>query len=354
MKFKFILSILLVFISAGLCSASINVTTPTVRAVYQRNSNNYAVIPITGTVINNISRMEARAVVVDNGSGKSTSWHRIAGGMKGGQFSGSLTVPAGGWYRIEIRAFEAKTVISTAAVDKVGVGEVFVTTGQSNSTNFGNPRMTPQEDRVSAWGRNGWQFAADPQPIASDDGAQGGSPWPILGDILVRKLNVPVGFVSVGWGGSAVSQWNSEGTFYPRMKLALQFLGKNGERAILWHQGETDMVLGTSTDLYMKLLGTLIDQSRTDAGWDVPWVIAGVSFMPSASFGAGLRPKMTAIRNAQRDICDNKTIFQGPTTDDIVGSEWRSDTVHFNSKGLHEHAKRWADVLMHTFFTEEK
>lgn len=342
--------ILLLLSAACACMASMTLTEPSARQVFQRNDKDYAMVPIVGTIDAKASKIEARILVMPDGSGRSVEWRKMKARVADGAFSGDLEVEAGGWYRIEIRAVDGREIVASAAVEKVGVGEVFVTAGQSNSTNFGADKMSPEEDRVSAWNGKGWQPAVDPQPIATDDGAQGGSLWPVLGDLLVQKLNVPVGFISVGWGGSAVSQWNPDGKYYPRMRTALAYLGKHGERAVLWHQGETDMVLGTSAAEYMRLLHGLIDQSRKDAGWDVPWVVAGVSFMPSATFGAGLGPKMAAIREAQRRIADGKTIFEGPTTDDMVGPDWRKDTVHFNSKGLHEHARRWADVLMRTFF----
>lgn len=343
-------AISLCFVCSNLCFATITLTSPSVREVIQRNSDNYADVKITGELSGEVDKIEARAFVMKDGSGNSVEWKKITGKIKDGKISGKFKLPAGGWYRIEVRTIKGKEIVDSTAVEQVGVGEVFVTAGQSNSTNYGYPKTTPTEDRVSAWNGKGWQFAADPQPIASDDSSQNGSPWPSLGDILVQKLDVPVGFISTGWGGSAVSQWNADGQFYPRMKMALKYLGDHGERAILWHQGETDMVLGTSTELYMKLLQSLIDQSRKDAGWKVPWVVAGVSFMPSQQFGTGLAPKMTAIRAAQKLIADGKTIFRGPTTDDMIGSTWRSDTVHFNTKGLREHGRRWADVLMKTFF----
>ncbi|MHB1458000.1 MAG: sialate O-acetylesterase [Armatimonadota bacterium] len=354
-KFAVVLCTILISASCTrFCLASVTMTSPGTRQVVQRNSDNYAQVQIAGMLDGVADRIEARAFVMAYGSGQSISWTKVAGKTKNGAFSGKLKLDAGGWYRIEIRAIKSGDIVDSTAIEKVGVGEVFVTAGQSNSTNYGFPKTTPIEDRVSAWNGKEWQFAADPQPIASDDSSQNGSPWPSLGDELVKRLDVPIGFISTGWGGSAVSQWNADGILYPRLGNALRYLGKHGERAILWHQGETDMVLGTSTELYMKLMRSLIEQSRKDAGWDVPWLIAGVSFMPSQQFGTGLAPKMKAIREAQRQLADDESIFQGPTTDNMVGPGWRSDTVHFNEKGLKEHGRRWADVLMKTFFEKSE
>ena len=48
---------------------------------------------------------------------------------------------AGGWYQLTVRARTGSRKTAEQAVDKVGVGEVFVTAGQSNSANFANPQQ---------------------------------------------------------------------------------------------------------------------------------------------------------------------------------------------------------------------
>ena len=47
-------------------------------------------------------------------------------------------------------------------------------------------------------------------------------------------------------------------------------LGYQGFRAVHWHQGEADAVLGISTDNYVRLLSNINKQSKIDAGWDIP------------------------------------------------------------------------------------
>ena len=46
---------------------------------------------------------------------------------------------------------------------------------------------------------------------------------------------------------------------------ALDALGPDGARAVLWHQGETDNILNTSTADYRARLETIIARSRIDA-----------------------------------------------------------------------------------------
>ena len=99
-------------------------------------------------------------------------------------FSLNLRIPAGGWYGMAISATASFGAKAGWHVRHVGVGEVFIAAGQSNSANGGWPPMRPHEDRVSSFDsrRRIWRWAEDPQTPA--DGA-GGSPWPALGDLLV-------------------------------------------------------------------------------------------------------------------------------------------------------------------------
>ncbi|MDX9722733.1 MAG: sialate O-acetylesterase [Myxococcota bacterium] len=213
-----------------------------------------------------------------------------------------------------------------------------MTAGQSNSANHGSPAQRVQDERVLAHDLvSSWHPAHDPQPIAT---GSGGSPWPLLGELLVARLEVPVGFVSVGWGGTSIAQWQPGGTLYPRLQGALQFLGPQGCRAVLWHQGESDNIADTSTASYAAQLQTLIAQSRVDAGFALPWGVALVSFLS----GYGVDPAVVA---GQQQVIDQDPLtFLGPNTDELDATTYRFDGAHFNALGLQEHARRWAEALV--------
>jgi hypothetical protein len=125
------------------------------------------------------------------------------------------------------------------------------------------------------------------------------------------------------------------------LENALNILGRDGFRAVLWHQGESDALSGTSTELYSERLNSLIAQSREDAGFDVPWGVAIAAYLPSTSSRAEAR----VVAGQESVIEDDPLVFRGPLTDDLIGSRWRSDTIHFNEAGLREHAQRWADAI---------
>jgi hypothetical protein len=302
------------------------------RADFQRDPQNEAGVLLTGAVVDGITSVEARAMPRAGGGGTATAWQVIDGSPGGGSYAGTLTLD-GGWYDIDVRALLGATVVEQRTVERVGVGDVFVTAGQSNSANHGSDLLTATDDRVSAFDLNAWRHADDPQPIAT---GSGGSPWPALGDGLVAEHGVPVGLISVGWGGTSVEQWLPGGSLYPRLKDALQALGPNGARAVLWHQGETDNVLNTSTADYRARLEAVIAQSRFDAGFDIPWGIALASFVPPSDTDQN-------IIDAQQQVAENDLLnFVGASTDDLIGPAWRApDGIHFNEAGLREHAARW-------------
>jgi len=314
-------------------TAGFVLSSPTAWEIVQRDAHNLARLEIAGSLDAPWTRIEARAVVMPGFAGNDTGWEVIDLTPQSGAFAGELLV-SGGWYSLEVRAFDGQGMVAEVEVDRVGVGEVFVTAGQSNAANGGLPRQTPGDERVAAHGPGGWQFAADPQPIAS---GSGGTPWSVLGGLLAEQFQVPVGFISIGWGSTSVADWQPGGRHYERLADALDLLGPQGLGAVLWHQGETDAFLQTSTADYAARLGDLIGASRAEAGWDVPWGVALASFAGNATPQA----QAAVVAAQQQVIAADPLVFQGAATNDLVGTEWRYDNLHFNEAGLREHAERW-------------
>ncbi len=310
------------------------------RAVFQRNEHNRASVPVSGQVTAGVTSIEARALPRPGSSGVPTDWTVIATAPITGSYSGTLNL-FGGWYDIEVRSLTGAKIVDQTIIERVGAGEVFIVAGQSNSANFGSTLLTPLDDRVSSFNLTNWRLAIDPQPIAN---GLGGSPWPALGDAMAMEQDVPIGFITVGWGGTSVLQWvpGAAGPdiepLYERLQAALQSVGPGGARAVLWHQGETDNALGLTTANYRQALESVIAQSRIDAGFDIPWGIAQASFVPNSN------PQTSqAIIDAQAQVAANDpSNFVGALTDDLTGPAWRApDLIHFNEAGLREHAARW-------------
>lgn len=342
--------------ATGSSPAEISVSSPGNRQLVQRNSENKASIAIQGSYLNAPESIEARAVVMvgPSNSGATTAWQTIDPAPAGGNFSGTLTdVAAGGWYQLEVRPVTGGAPGTTAIIQKVGVGDIYVTAGQSNSANHGNPTLVPASDRVvslSAYGGSNWRHGYDPQPLAT---GAGGSVWSRLGDLLVAAENIPVGFVAVGVGGSALSAWQpGTGNYNSRLKAAVQSFPANGFRACLWHQGESDAINNVTASAHANQLAAMITQSRIDAGWVIPWYIAEAAFHPNTNLGQE-EPVVAGQRLA---VTNDSNVFLGPSTDEFhlensAGGKL-TDAVHFNASGLLDHATQWKNILLGTTFLQ--
>ncbi|MEP2774663.1 MAG: sialate O-acetylesterase [Luteolibacter sp.] len=350
---------------------TITLSTPETGGVIQRDFHGVGAVQVEGTFGGSSTAViEARLTPRPGFSGNPTGWQVVndeVGAL--GDFAGVLE-GTGGWYDLEVRAVDGAVVLDTQLVESVGIGEVFITAGQSNSANYGEVPQTPGDERVRAYDLNAgtWAFATDPQPVS--DGGKG-SIWPDLGTMLVEQLDVPVGFVSAGQGGTKVAQWlpgygvghpdydpaRADFDLYERLQQALGQLGNTtGYRAVLWHQGEADRA--TDPAVYQQQLETVISQSRIDSGTEMEWGVA------LASHQTNQMGPVPALRGAQQAVVDaDPLIFLGADTDTLptttsgdsadgldpaTGLPYREQGgigVHFSDIGLLRHAELWLGAL---------
>jgi hypothetical protein len=290
-------------------------------------------------------------------------WRAVEVDPKTHIFRVEAVTPAGGWYRLEFRAGN-----DTAVIEHVGVGEVFVVAGQSNSTNYGSERQKPSSGMVVSFDGSKWALADDPQPGVYDK-SRGGSFIPAFGDAMVKRYGVPVAVASTGAGATSVRQWlmkgekievhptldkfvktvgpnewECTGELYDHFMARVKALGPRGFRAVLWHQGESDAGQARagypaerqiSGKQYRELLERIILASRKEAAWDVPWFVA------RATYHSEQDPADEEFRGAQKSLWTDGVALQGADTDSL-GNEYRAG-VHFNAKGLTAHGELWAD-----------
>lgn len=293
------------------------------------------------------------------------NWQKLHCDSRTRDITGSLTVAAGGWYRIEVRALRGGKPCGEQVVAHVGVGEVFIVAGQSNAGNWGSEKQTTTTGRVSTFDGSQWRLAEDPRNGSDGDG---GSFIPPFGDALHEKCGVPVAVAGVAAGGTSVrewlpkgermrqppttganvtpagpGEWESTGALFDRLMARLTILGTNGLRAVLWHQGESDSgqvrwgyppTVQITGQQYTKLMEILIRASRRQAGWDVPWIVA------LATLHSPTEAPDEEFRSAQRALWQSGLAAEGPDSDTLNGDN-RCD-VHFNGKGLRAHGQLWA------------
>jgi eukaryotic-like serine/threonine-protein kinase len=338
---------LLLTIGSVCAEQALSLNAPLELQVCQRNASNQADVVIAGVVNPAVDVVEAKANLADGIKvGEAVGWTTIAERkdlVGRGNFSGKLPLQAGGWYVITVRGRNGKEVVAEAAVSKVGVGEVFVTAGQSNSANFGKPKQVAKDDRVVFFrGKGaGKGFVPAKDPIPGGCGRDG-SPWPILGDLIVGSQQVPVCFRSSSPTWAPVEKW-MPGVQHKSFKLYNTLVGrvgdfpKDGIRAILWHQGESDMNVKTPAETYRDRLKTVIESLNKDAGSNITWFVAQAS-SPNTS------GEPTEVAKGQQLLWKEGVAKQGPNTDEL-GLEYRRDKVHFNQRGLTAHAERWFKAL---------
>jgi hypothetical protein len=266
-----------------------------------------------------------------------SAWTKLALSPIDSSFFQKLPVPAGGWYKLEMRALLANKTVYSKIVEKVGVGEVFVTAGQSNSTNCGQFPSKQTSGMVSCFSGEDWQVRDDPF-TGTYDKTGTGSPWPAFGDAMYKRFKVPIGVAATGAGGTSVGQWIPGGEPFNWTVGRIKQLGPGGFRAVLWHQGESDY--RSDPDWYYSGMSRLINASKLAAGWSFPWFTAQASYHPNL-------PSVPGLRAAQKKLWDTGLSLEGPDTDTLTGDYRANDGkgIHLSLKGLKAHGELWAQKV---------
>ena len=305
-------------------------------SMYQRDLTNQANVTLSGTwAATNGVTIDTVQASVDGGD-----WFALTMNSDG-TFTGTTSL-LGGMHDVVYQAVDVNGNVVATKSGQVGVGEIFITAGQSNSTNYGDAAQVSTSPLALAYNpKTGqWQQNEDPQqgPL---DGSNRGSTWPSFADTLSEEEGVPVATYSVGYGGTTQAQWASDANgMYTNLVNAMEFLNENanGFAGILWHQGESDK--GTSEQDYYDRLSALIERTRTDSGnEDMPWGVAIVSADANGT-------TYSNVTNAQlRVIADDPLVFEGVNTDEFsrdLRGQNSGNSIHLSEAGLKEAGRLWA------------
>jgi Carbohydrate esterase, sialic acid-specific acetylesterase len=351
----------------GCGAASITLSSPLDYQVFQRQTKTQGTVTIKGKTLFPADSVEASF------SGQSImgmlpeTWSKVSLDSTG-EFHADLSVPAGGFYTLTIRVAHSGE-LSQTSIAHIGVGEVFVVAGQSNSTNYGEVRQKTKTGMVTNVSSQGWQVANDPQ-LGVQDHSNQGSFIPSFGDAMYKKYGIPIGVASVGRGSTSVRQWLpkgtpvqvmptyqayvynddsgtlvSDGVLYSNLVDQIKLLGKGGFRAVLWHQGESDCHQpeghDISPDTYKSMMESLIASARTDAGWNFPW------FLAEATYHAPDDQSCPPIQDVQQELWASGIALQGPDTDALTMQyrEKKGQGIHFNDAGLQLHGRLWSQQV---------
>ncbi|MBC8153485.1 MAG: T9SS type A sorting domain-containing protein [Bacteroidetes bacterium] len=367
--------------SAQTTGQPIRITYPESRAVFQRENDNTSTIYLSGSCYQPVDSVQARVQAEVTGQGFNTDWVTIQRKPLGGVFQGPLRAK-GGWYRLEVQAFAGGVVVGSDVVRKIGIGEVFIITGQSNAQgfqNFGAPGAADDRVNCVTYDNFSANLLSDPpaptfQQLSAGAliGPRGQSAWywGVLGDLIARQYQVPVLFINTAWEATVIKNWRESaegkttksifrmgttnenfpsGMPYANLVVALRYYcSLQGLRAVLWQQGENDnLPLNSTRQAYRDDMQFLVNKTRQDTDRYPAWVLA------RSSYNAG---KVSQdIIQAQNDVVDtyNNNVFAGPFTDNIQVPRFEGE-VHFGGEGLKQMGQAWFESLNPVFFASSR
>ncbi len=373
---KLIIIYLVLITTSYTISAQVNITFPTERAIFQRHLDNTGQITLQGFTSN---YYDSLICILEERTSAKTFRQKIQYQANIGSFSDKIN-GEGGWYKLKIRAYAGGIIKDSTFLERVGLGEVFIIAGQSNAQGVANTNASgATDDRVttvnyqnvnsSYQAPEGFQFVQLGQNVNVGINGVGPWCWGELGDSLASNHNVPILFINTARQGTLSYNWwqslqniytldPQTYTYFPlgfpyfNLKLALKyFASQYGIRAVLWHQGESDVNPGlpNRAETFKHLKG-IIDQSRIDFETELPWMVSRVSYVYGQT--------NTDILGAQNDIINlpNYNVFSGPFTDPLMIP--RIDGVHFgnttNVRGLGILAAEWLKHLNASFLNLAK
>jgi hypothetical protein len=230
-------------------------------------------------------------------------------------------------------AVRKPTATAKTAKPRLMVALVF---GQSNAGNWGESAKSAGPN-VFFFFRGQFGRAKDPLPGANGNW---GSVWTRLGDkIIASKLYDRVVFVPAAIGATEIALWAPGGLLHKDLLRNVREAQDAGYTFthLLWHQGESDTVLGTRKEDYEQRFIAMLAAIRA-LGVDAPAFVAIATRCGDYQPNAEIRAAQTELVNPA--LC----IFQGPDTDQL-DLTFRHDGCHFSNAGLDAHASMWLKVI---------
>lgn len=260
-------------------------------------------------------RVEARLVRERDGSPVNTALDWSAAELRPDRtWALTLTeIPAGGLYRLETRVWRANFSDTRPMrgdyVHHLGVGDIWVIAGQSNSSGTGTgPVDDPPTLGVHLFGNDEqWKLACHPledatrsrHPITVHGVFQAHSPWIAFGRRLQEVLGYPIGLLPTALGGSPLALWQPEAALYQNMRDMVRLTGGTA-RGIVWYQGESDCNPAASAD-YGSRFQRFVESARKDLNLpELPILTAQLGRYNDGAGDAERHRSWSRIREAQR------------------------------------------------------
>jgi len=153
---------------------------------------------------------------------------------------------------------------------------------------------------------------------------------------------------AIGGTGFLDNHWKTEDDLFLRMmqmiETALSLNPENRLVALLWHQGETDAVLGASRDIHFANLSKLVNAVRNTFKYPKLPFIAGDFVQHWKNQNLEIcEPVVTAIQ----EVCNSIGYAGFVTTENLKSNDQElcnGDTIHFSRQSLYELGKRYFEI----------
>ncbi len=271
-------------------------------------------------------------------------WHDAQTQPEGTWQMTLAAIPAGGLYRLETRLCDDDATEWSTRGDMrhfVGVGDVWIIAGQSNSAGYGRGAVEDPSVLGAHLFRNSvaWALASHPMNESTDTqhvvnregGNPGHSPYLAFGRELQRELGYPIGLIQTALGGSPLRRWNptEEGPsdLFENMIDCVKAAG-GGAKGVLWYQGESD-ANDLEGDSYAARFAAAVDAWRAALGDQaLPVLTVQLNRVYQKPSDEGERG-WSKVREAQRQVARTvKGVAVVPSLDLPL-----SDLVHISAAG---------------------
>ncbi|MCE7041023.1 T9SS type A sorting domain-containing protein [Dyadobacter sp. CY312] len=363
--------------------AQIEITSPVNNQVMQRDTLGFARIQITAYSYFPYQRIEAKLTALPGNPHTQVTTNFDIDQLSEGFLHTTIRAESG-WYKLTLTGFSPNGFIDSTIVPRVGVGEVFLIAGNSNAMGLPDLGAKSATDNVITFNgtnkilnKENITVAPDlPMPAPKFSTIEAKSSlfptgetswyWGELGDMLSKKLNVPILFLNAAWA-AANSENYRDGAMgkdaynlyvgknwpnrqpYSNIKNTLRYYNSwLGIRAVFWAHGENDAQHGFTEEAYFNNIKTLIDNSRRDAGYLSPWILAR-----SSAGEVYPRPYQPVIDAQNRLFAiKNYQAYLGPNLDSVQiprPKHGHFENINGGLQGLTMAATAWNRTLTDSF-----
>lgn len=312
-----------------------------------QQKDGYAQVRIGGSWECEIAEVTAPCVYIcvkKEETGEPVIWWRPCD-IEGQDWQITLDIPTGGLYQIATCLVTNGDAWSEWAlrgdiVSHVGVGDLFVIAGQSNSSGYGKDYVyDPSEMGVHILKNNKkWELAIHPlqdstgcveKPYNMDAGNTGHSMYLSFAKYLKRELGYPIGLIQTSRGGSELESWKQEsGELYVNMMDRINLAG-GAVKGIVWYQGCSDAQKGLCETYYERFLEMRRGICRDLKTERMPLLVcqlnkcyAGNTEETDYLWGT--------VREQQRRIGHLEDVYTVPTTDCAVSDAYGHNSAKAN------------------------